>query len=265
MSVHEMLMKPLKRLFDDSEYIQKPNLPEREVTLVAVSNQAGEAERKLKEFGIGIISVKPDQRLPLPINSHADIQLLHAENNTVFCHCEHLFAGEFVEKFDIKSIKEKTGNTYPQDVFLNCTILNDKIICNPKTIAPEILEFAYSRNLTVIPVKQGYSKCSICVVNKSAIITDDESIFTAAGNFLNDVLLVLKGSIGLKGYNYGFIGGCCGKISNNKIAFNGRLDSHSDCNRIIDFLEKHSVEPIELTNDKLIDIGGILPLMQLKD
>lgn len=116
----------------------------------------------------------------------------------------------------------------------------------------------------MIPVKQGYSKCSICVVNESAVITDDESVFAAAGNFLNDVLFVSKGSIGLKGYNYGFIGGCSGKISDNKIAFNGRIESHTDSNQIIDFLQKHSVEPVELTNSKLLDIGGILPLMQRK-
>lgn len=259
-----MLTKPLKHLFDESEYVKRPNLPEREVTHVAVSGQAGESAAKLKELGISSLKVNPDFNLPLPVNSHADIQLLHTGENTVFCHSEHLFAGESIKKFQISQIKEKAGNKYPKDVFLNCTIINDKIICNPKTIAPEILEYAYKQNLTVIPVKQGYSRCSICVVNESAIITDDESIFAAAGNFLNDVLFVSKGSIGLKGYNYGFIGGCCGKISDNKIAFNGRIESHTDSNSIIDFLQKHSVEPIELINGKLLDIGGILPLLQRK-
>lgn len=259
-----MLTKPLKQLFDESEYIIRPNLPEREVTLVAVSGQAGETAVKLKELGISCLKVNPDFNLPLPVNSHADIQLLHAGNDGVFCHRKHLFAGELIEKYRILQIKEETGNEYPKDVFLNCTIINDKIICNPKTIAPEILEYAYNRSLTVIPVKQGYSKCSICVVNESAIITDDESVFAAAGNFLDDVLFVSKGSISLNGYNYGFIGGCCGKISDNKIAFNGRIESHANCNSIIDFLKKHSVAPIELTNNRLLDIGGILPLLQRK-
>lgn len=259
-----MLTKPLKHLFNESEFIQRPNLPEREVTLVAVSGQAGETTAELNKFGISVILVPSDSNLPVPINSHADIQLLHAEDKTIFCHYEHLFAGETIIKFNIRKIKEKAGNKYPEDVLLNCTIINNKIICNPKTIAPEILEYAYKQNLTVIPVKQGYSKCSICVVNESAVITDDESVFAATGNFLNDVLFISKGSIGLKGYTYGFIGGCCGKISDNKIAFNGRIESHTDGNQIIDFLQKHSIEPVELTNGKLLDIGGILPLMQRK-
>lgn len=259
-----MLTKPLKQLFDESVFIESPNLPEKEVTLAAISGQAGEATAALNRLGINVIKVNSDLNLPDPVNSHADIQLLHTGKNTVFCHREHLFTGETIEKFNILRIKEKAGNKYPEDVLLNCALINDKIICNPKTIAPEILEYAYNQGLTVIPVKQGYSKCSICVINDSAIITDDESVFTAAGKFLNDVLFVSKGSIGLKGYNYGFIGGCCGKISNNKIAFNGRIESHSDANRIIDFLHKHSIEPVELTNIKLVDIGGILPLLQRK-
>ena len=81
-----------------------------------------------------------------------------------------------------------------------------------------MLEFAENEGLNVINVNQGYSGCSVCVINDSAIITDDESIFTAAQNFLNDVLLIQKGSIRLNGYNYGFIGGCCGKISKNKLS-----------------------------------------------
>lgn len=259
-----MSTKPLKHQFNLSEFIKKPNLPEREVTLVAISGQAGESIDNLNNMGIDCAVTESDPNLPVQVNSHADIQMLHAGNNVIFCHSEHLCTGESFAEFDIKCIKEKTGNKYPEDVFLNCTIINNKIICNPKTVAPEILENAYQKDLIIIPVKQGYSKCSVCVVNESAIITDDESVFAAAGNFLNDVLLVSKGSISLKGYNYGFIGGCCGKISDNKIAFNGRIESHTDCYKIIDFLSKHSVEAIELTNNALTDIGGILPLKQRK-
>lgn len=260
-----MLMKPLRQLFDKSEFILKPNLPDREVTLVAISGQAGESQAKLKQMGIDFLAIRPDGRLPHPVNSHADIQMLHAKENTVFCYSEHLFSGELYSNFNIVSITEKAGNKYPKDVLLNCAIINNKIICNPKTIAKEILEFADNSGFTIIPVNQGYSKCSICIVNDSAIITDDESIFAAAGNFLNDVLFISKGSIGLKGYNYGFIGGCCGKISKNKIAFNGRLESHKDANLIIDFMSKHLVECVELNDNRLEDIGGILPLMQRKE
>lgn len=92
-----MLTKPLKHLFDESEFIQRPNLPEREVTLVAVSGQAGETTAELNKLGISVILVPSDLNLPAPINSHADIQMLHAEDKTIFCYSEHLFTGETIK------------------------------------------------------------------------------------------------------------------------------------------------------------------------
>ena len=183
-------------------------------------------------------------------------------NNIFFSQNEHLFQGSHQKKINYKHIRAQLGNKYPKDVLLNCAIIGNKIICNLRTIAAEVLEFAESSGLTVINVNQGYSKCSICVVNENAIITDDESIFAAAGNFFNDTLFVSKGSIVLNGYNYGFIGGCCGKIDRNKIAFNGAIECHNDCNKILDFLKRNSVECIELHNERLCDIGGILPIYE---
>ena len=244
------------------KYVENPNLPQGRVTLAAISAQAGESIKKLNELGIKTIKIQPYDALPEPVNSHADLQILHSGKNNMFCQDEHLCIGESNAKFIINKIQLSAGNTYPNDVRLNCAIIGNKIICNVKTIAREILEFADISGLTVINVKQGYAKCSICVVNENAIITDDKSIYTAAGNFFNDTLFISKGSIGLKGYNYGFIGGCCGKIDKNKIAFNGAIESHKDYKKIIDFLERNSVECVELHNNPLYDIGGILPLCE---
>ena len=242
------------------KYIEKPNLPQGRVTVAAISAQAGESIQKLNELGIKTIKINPYNFLPEPVNSHADLQILHLGNNDIFCQNEHLCIGEFKSKFNLKKIKESAGNRYPDDVKLNCAIIGKKIICNIRTISRDILEYAESNGLTVINVNQGYSRCSICVVNENAIITDDESIFAAAGNFFDDTLFISKGSIGLNGYGYGFIGGCSGKIDKNKIAFNGAIESHKDYKKILDFLSRNSIECIELNNKPLYDIGGILPL-----
>ncbi len=248
----------------DMNYIKKPNLPENKVSCVAISNSAGESIKKLNILGIKTVNILENHLLPEPVKSHADLQMLHMGNNVIFCQNEHLCLGEFEKNLIIYNIKEKTGNKYPNDVRLNCTVIGNKIICNEKTVSKDIIEYAYKNDYIIINVNQGYSKCSVCVINENSIITDDESIYTAAGNFLNDVVLISKGSIVLKGYNYGFIGGCCGKIDENVIAFNGRIDSHKDCNKIIDIMQKYNYDCIELTNDRLTDIGGILPLMEFK-
>lgn len=257
-----MLTKHLKLQSECFEFVKNPNLPTSKAVAVAINVRAGEAIKKLTDMGIHCIGISADDRLPEPVKNHADIQLLHIGENGIFCQKEHLFIGE-VEKFlKMQEIAKECSDKYPYDVLLNCTIIGDKLICNPKTAAKEVLEFAENCNMTVISVNQGYARCSVCVINENAIITDDESIYRAAGNFLNDVLLVSKNSIGLKGYNYGFIGGCSGKIDKDKIAFNGEIKYHSDHKAIFDFLNKYEIEPVELKKGRLEDIGGIIPILQ---
>lgn len=255
-------MKPSMHPYN-MKYIEKTNLPQGRVTTAAISCTAGEAIKKLHSLEIETFEVPCHPDLPKPVNSHADLQMLHFGGNNIFCHDEHLSIGELNKNFNIKEICALPEKYYPNDVKLNCAIIGNKIICNIKTIAPEILEYAHQMDLTVINVKQGYTKCSICVVSENAFITDDESIFAASGKFFNDVLLISKGSIGLNGYNYGFIGGCCGKIDKNKMAFNGEIESHKDYKKITDFLERNSVECVELCKGRLTDIGGILPLCEI--
>ena len=245
-----------------NHYIENPNLPAGEVTAVAISADAADAIKTLKSFNIETYLIKSNPNLPLPVNSHADLQMLHLGKNKVLIADEHVCTGEFEKKFEISTIGAKLGNAYPNDVFLNCKIIGNNIFLNPKTIAKEIIDLAHKSELNVINVNQGYTGCSICAINESAIITDDISIYRSAQNFLNDVLFVSKNSIRLKGYDYGFIGGCCGKISATKLAVNGRIESHKDYKDIIDFVSKHDIEIIELSNSILTDIGGILPLYE---
>lgn len=253
LSMHQYNMK----------FIEKPNLPQSRVVVAAISESATQAIEYLNKSGVKTLLIPASPYLPKPVNSHADLQILHTGNNNLFSQKEHLFRGYEQEKFNIHYIKESAGNSYPYDVRLNCALIGDKLICNRKTISREILEYAEINNINVINVNQGYTKCSICIVNEKTIITDDESIYTAAGNFFNDTLYVSKNSIVLKGYDYGFIGGCCGKIDKDVMAFNGRIESHSDHNKIIDFFAKHNIKIIELSTERLTDIGGILPLCEI--
>jgi hypothetical protein len=255
-----MLMKHSMHPF---KFVKKPNLPQSRAGVVAISEKATEAIATLNKMGIETLKISPDLRLPEPVNSHADLQLLHLTENTIIFQNEHLCTGESELNFYIRKISQIPGNKYPDDVRLNCAIIGNKIICNKKTIAREILEYAESSGLTVINVNQGYTRCSTCVVNENAIITDDISVFSAAQNFFDDALLISKNSIRLDGYDYGFIGGSCGKIDKDKIAFNGAIESHRDYKLIIDFLQRNNTECIELHRNRLTDIGGILPLTEI--
>ncbi len=77
-----------------------------------------------------------------------------------------------------------------------------------------------------------------------------------------DVLMVEQGDVRLYGYSYGFIGGCCGKISKDILAFTGKLILHRDCDRIKSFLRNYNIYSLELSNKPLTDVGSIFPVIQ---
>ena len=78
-----------------------------------------------------------------------------------------------------------------------------------------------------------------------------------------DVLKISVGDILLDGYAYGFIGGCCGLVSKDTLAFSGNVGLHRDFENMRDFTRNHHVELYSLTNEKLYDIGGILPIKEI--
>ena len=94
------------------------------------------------------------------------------------------------------------------------------------------------------------------------MITSDPSITTACRKAGFDVLQIRPGFIELPGYSHGFIGGCCGLISADRLAVCGELNTHPDHDRIHRFLTQHNVSVIELCKGPLQDIGGIIPLKQ---
>lgn len=240
-----------------------PNLPENNVYEAAVNYNAAETIASLKKYGIKCIEICNNQYLNTTLASHPDINLLNIKKGYLFLN-KGISAGEGLEKFETEFTDEDVNDTYPGDVRLNCVVIGKKLICNKDTVSKKIIDFAYNNSYTIIHSKQGYSKCSVCVVNEECIITDDESIYKSVQNYFNDVLLVAKGSVLLNGYYYGFIGGASGIIGKNKLAFNGRIDSHPDCNSIIDLAAKYNVEIIELINSRLTDIGSIIPLTEIK-
>lgn len=258
----QLTLEKHSELPSDERIIESPNLPENDVKLVIISELAGDAKRFLGKKGIRCLDIKASLKLYKSIESHADIRILNISNSCLLCYKEELYIYKNLQFMTVKPIDYILSGKYPEDVRLNCKIIGNKIICNKRTIAKEILEFAEMNNYRIIDTKQGYSGCSVSVINENAIITDDPAIYRAAQNYFNDTLFISKGSIGLKGADYGFIGGCTGKLGKNRIAFNGRLESHSDHNKIIDILDKYNITAVELTSSKLEDIGGIIPLTE---
>ncbi|MDB8792035.1 hypothetical protein PN398_15030, partial [Romboutsia sp. 1001216sp1] len=150
---------------------------------------------------------------------------------------------------------------YPNNIQYNVCLFGKYAIHNFDYTDKNILKYIKENNLTMINVNQGYTKCSVCIVDENSIITSDEGIYKEVIKHNIDCLLISKGNIDLFNMNYGFIGGCSGLISHKELAFYGNIKLHPDYDKIYDFVKSKNKEIISLSDEKLLDLGSLIPIM----
>lgn len=215
-------------------------------------------EISLRQRGLEIIKLPCFPVLQEPVSAHPDMLLFLGEGRIV-CHKDYFALAEKeiskiseITKKEIILSCENIGLEYPRDVLFNAAAVGDKLICRLDA-ASEMISEGYD----VINVKQGYAKCSTCVVSDKAIITADSSIAKGAEQNGIDVLLVSSGGVRLNGYDCGFIGGASGADKDN-VYFCGNVDLHHDGERIKEFCQKHGKVALSLSDEPLYDYGTLI-------
>ena len=241
----------------------RPNLPEKRVTDVIISGEYTYIIKELENLGINAVKVFPCSYLPYYERYHADMQCSYYERGKVFLSTDSSVKLE-KSSLEIRTefTKDKTGTEYPYNTLLNHVVMGNFLICREKYTCTEVKNYCISKKIRLIDVKQGYTKCSTAVVNANAVITAESGIYNACIKNAVDALMVEQGDVRLYGYSYGFIGGCCGKISKDILAFTGKLILHRDCDRIKSFLRNYNIYSLELSNKPLTYVGSILPVIQ---
>ncbi len=242
-------------------YISNPNLPKEKSSAVLIDYRAEKAFKALKAFGIKVI-VTPNVNIAYSaISGHADIAFHHLNEQyavaapDVYDYYCSIFGKEHIICGD-----KKIESTYPGDAAYNIARIGNTIFHNLKYTDKNILEYYRAKGTKLINIKQGYSKCSVCIVSETALITEDISIQKAALKESFDVLLIGKGAVSLKGFPYGFIGGASGLISNDVLLFNGKIENHPDFCRIKSFCANYGVKTMSAGNYTLEDIGSIISI-----
>ncbi|MGL4739251.1 MAG: DUF6873 family GME fold protein [Sarcina sp.] len=212
----------------------------------------------LGKENLEIIQVPKSEFLYDAISAHPDIQL-HIESSKSIILAKNSTLDVSNYEINVKKSKKLLEKDYPNNIFLNAINLKDFFIHNLKYTDDTLLSSVKEK--TLINIKQGYTRCSCAIVNDNALITSDIGIYKTLKDYPIDVLLIPAGDIELTNFPYGFIGGTCGLIAKDKMAFFGNLKYHTYGEDIINFLKKHDVEYISLSNNKLIDRGSILSLL----
>lgn len=243
-------------------FLINPNLPKNKVITVFADINDIVLKNVFDKLAIKVVSVAENKFLDAPISKHADILANYVGKSTFLVDENQVELCSFIKNNDGKSVViENIKSPYPNDCLLNFADIGDYIICNKSILSEQIVKYLPQKE--IIDVKQGYSKCSVCICKQNTVITDDISIYNALLQYDNiNSLLVEKGSVSINKYNYGFIGGCCGLIDKNLLLFNGDLSTHTDFDKIEKFLYDNNVKYIEIKGKSLTDIGSIIPITE---
>ncbi|MBQ8868254.1 MAG: hypothetical protein IJ027_00855 [Oscillospiraceae bacterium] len=241
--------------------IMIPNLPQNKVTLFAVAEGFDTLSDALKAFGAEVITVKRDSTFESCESNHPDMHIHHLGGKKVLLYREDEYlCKELVKRgFEVVFAAEKKQGKYPKSAALNACRIGNILLCNEKALEPNLRLYAEQNGVEIVPCRQGYARCSTCVVSENAVITSDASVAKALKGRV-DLLEISKGQIKLGGSYDGFIGGCSSMIDKNALAFFGDITRHSDYINIKSFLENHSVLPVVLCGGELIDVGTFIPL-----
>ena len=206
------------------------------------------ASRYLTEYlekkGYTPVYVKTEGIVPEGLSCHPDIFLCKMgiyDDSPVF------FAQE-----------NNLGRKYPEDVTFNAACTGKYFLHNFSYTDENLLRAAKTMGMELVNVRQGYTKCSVAVIDENSIITYDEGIVKSCQKHPElDVLKIEPGHIVLPGYDTGFIGGTCGRAG-NEILFHGNLSAHPDFEKIRDFIEERNLTCRWFPEFPLTDIGSIL-------
>lgn len=180
--------------------------------------------------------------------------------------------------FTVQLCTSEVGKEYPHDVPYNVCIIGNKIVHNFKYTDPIIKMYLEKNNYQIINVEQGYSNCSIAVIDNDSCITSDISIARSLVDAGIDTLYVSEPDIRLKKRTNsifvdqskmsfcdsemsGFIGGAMTRLGDQVIVF-GDINKLTNGKKIKSFIEKKGLKLHYFEGLDVVDYGGVLEVIE---
>lgn len=223
-------------------------------------------KQKLRELGYNLIEIKKNINVYEEISSHVDIFTCKIGDVLITEPSQYNYIKFQLQDKKILQGNELIGNNYPYDIKYNVCILENKAIHNFQYTDLIIKSELIKQEYELINTTQGYTNCSISIIDKNSAIVRDKGLYkilqkhnidTLYLNYDPDIKL-------LKGRQYstrkGFIGGAMARIDNSIIVFGdlSKIDSHDK--QIRNFIEAKNLNIIEFKGLDVIDYGGIVEI-----
>jgi len=246
-------------------FIKIPNLPTSKVKCVIVDHNAPKSLFDyLDDSNISYIKSCYIKNNIDAVSTHPDMQICHIGGaDFVVEPTIYQYYKKELKLYGVNVTKGKKeiNCNYPYDISYNVVIADKLFIHNLKHTDDLILDKVKKTGYGIYNVKQGYTKCATCIIGDRAFITADFGIYNMCVENNIKCLLIDKASIKLGETYDGFIGGCCGMISEDTLLFCGDLSTHPSYNDIVEFSSQYGINIISASNDELTDIGSIIPII----
>ena len=220
----------------------------------------------LKYLGYELVPIQRSNNVYPEISSHVDIFTTKIGDTLVVekSQFEDLTFMLKKSEYNIVRGKEQIEMHYPDDIKYNVAIIGNYAVHNFKYTDKKVLKLLQEGGYELIDVEQGYTNCSIAVIDDTSVITTDKKIAERLrANNLSVLLLDYTPDIKLLDEHgryssmQGFIGGAIGKVDNNIIIF-GDLEKIDRDGKIRNFITERHLQIIEFNGLDVIDYGGIL-------
>lgn len=215
-------------------------------------------KNKLKELGYELIEINESEEVYPEISSHVDIFVCKTGDKII------VEPTQYVEMPILSSLEQGIDNVeaeYPFDIKYNVCTIGKKAIHNFKYTDKKIQQELIKNGYELINTNQGYTNCSIAVIDENSAIVTDEGLYKILKNQNIDVLLLdYEPDIKLlrrNGYSNknGFIGGAITRVGNNIVIF-GDLNKIDKDKKIERFIQSKNLNIIDFKELDVIDYGG---------
>ena len=240
----------------NGERLCPPNLPRTPVRRLLIGQRYAFLADALRHFGVEVYFLPDIPEVDARLAGHADLAAVTYEKTVFLGGAAGAQMELALQKLGFETQHRAiAGADYPHDAAFNACVMGKRIFHNR--------DFSVLQGKAgFVHVRQGYAKCSICLVAPNALITSDAGIAQACMQEGINVLHIRPGYIQLPGFETGFIGGASFLLAPDSLAFVGDIHLHPDAIEIQHFLTANGVRPVCIGRGPLLDIGSAVLLTE---